>query len=235
MAIDSPSSKRPDRALVLVAHGTDSPSGQATVTSLRDAVAELVPEAQVVDAYVDVQQPRLQQVVDSLVQQRIPTVIVPALLSTGYHVEVDIERAVARSELVTATPPLGPHPILAEILADRLHEAGVPPEQAVVLAAAGSSRATGVAAVRQQAEMLAALRPGTATAAFISAAQPSVEDSLVAVRAEGGKAAVAAYLLGHGVFHDRLRSHDAVVSEPIGADPRLAELVRLRYVGATDG
>lgn len=229
MAIDSPSSTHPDRALVVVAHGTDNPSGQVTVTRLRDRVAELLPDVTVMDAYVDVQQPRLDSVVDSLVRQGIPTVIVPALLSTGYHVEVDIARAIETSELVTATPPLGPHPLLAEILRDRLLAAGVIPEQPVVLAAAGSSRPSGVDAVRRQAELLAQLRPGPVTAAFLSAAEPRVQDALDTLRAGGGHVAVASYLLGHGVFHDRLREHDAVIAEPIGADPRLAELVRERY------
>lgn len=215
-----------------MAHGTDNPSGQTTVTALRDRVAELLPGVQVTDAYVDVQEPRLAEVVESLVGQGIPTVIVPALLSTGYHVEVDIARTVANSELVVATPPLGPDPLLAAILVDRLDEAGVVPEDPVVLAAAGSSRATGVAAVRRQAELLAALRPGTVTAAYISAAQPSVEEALVAGDRGGPQAAIASYLLGHGMFHDRLRRHGAVVSEPIGTHPRLAELVRQRYLDA---
>lgn len=214
---------------MLVAHGTDNRSGQATVTSLRDRVAEALPTIRVLDAYVDVQRPTLDDVVDSLVRQRIPTVIVPALLSTGFHVEVDIARAVARSELVTAAPPLGPHPILAEILATRLDEAGVIPEQPAVLAAAGSSRASGVAAVRQQAELLGALRRGPVTPAFISAAEPSVDEALATA---AGRPAIAAYLLGHGAFHDRLRGHDATVSEPIGTDPRLAALVCERFRGA---
>lgn len=215
-----------------MAHGTDNPEGQATVTWLRDRVAELLPGVRVLDAYVDVQQPRLHDVVEQLVQQRIPTVIVPDLLSTGYHVEVDIARTVARSELVTAAPPLGPDPILTGILLDRLAEAGVAPEEPVLLAAAGSSRETGVTAVRRQTELLDAARPGHVTAAYISAARPSVEEALAAAGTDGRRVAVASYLLGRGFFHDKLRSHDAVVSEPIGRHPQLAELVRARYLAA---
>lgn len=217
---------------MVVAHGTDNPSGRATVTWLRDRVAELLPDVHVVDAYVDVQQPSLDHVVDSLVRQGIPTVIVPALLSTGFHVEVDVARAVATSDLVHAAPPLGPDPILADILADRLAEAGVATDEPVVLGAAGSSRATGAAAVRRQAELLAALRPGPVTVGYLSAAAPSVGEALTAVADNGQRAAVAAYLLGHGFFHDKLRGHDAVVTEPIGEHPRLAELVRQRFLDA---
>lgn len=214
---------------MVVAHGTDNPSGQATVTWLRDSVAALLPDVHVVDAYVDVQRPSLDEIVGSLVRQRFSTVIVPALLSTGYHVEVDIARAVEKSDLVTATPPLGPHPILAAILQDRLLEADVIPGEPVVLAAAGSSRPSGVAAVHRQAALLGELWSGPVTAAFLSAAEPRVQDAL---RVAEGRAAVASYLLGHGAFHDRLRSHDAVIAEPIGSDPRLAGLVRERYLRA---
>lgn len=224
---------RPERALVLVAHGTDNPSGQATVTWLRDRVAERLPDVQVLDAYVDVQRPALDDVVDSLVQQRVPTVIVPALLSTGYHVEVDIARSVRRSALVSATVPLGPHPILAAILQDRLRQAGVIPTEPVVLAAAGSSRPTGVSAVRRQAELLARLRPGPVTPAFISAARPSVDEALEAAGNDDDRVAIAAYLLGHGAFHDRLSRPDTTVTEPIGADRRLADLVCERFRDAT--
>ena len=221
-----------ERALVVVAHGTDNPEGQATVTWLRDRVAALLPDIRVLDAYVDLQQPRLHDVVEPLVRQRIPTVIVPALLSTGYHVEVDIARAVAQSELVTAAPPLGPDPILTAILADRLTQAGIGPDDPVVLAAAGSSRETGVAAVRRQTQLLDASRPGPVTVAYISAARPSVEEAVTAAGADGRRVAVASYLLGRGFFHDRLRRQDAIVSEPIGTHPKLAELVRRRYLDA---
>lgn len=209
---------------MLVAHGTNDPAGQATVIQLRELVAGLLPGVTVYDAYVDVQQPALDEVVDSLVQQRVSTVIVPLLLSTGYHVEVDIERCVASSPLVTAAPALGPHPVLAEILADRLRGAGIAPDLPVVLAAAGSSRPGGVAAVHAQAELLQALRTGPVTAAFLSAAAPSVQE------AASDGAAVATYLLGRGVFDSRLRELAARATEPIGADPRLAEIVRERYL-----
>ena len=65
--------------------------------------------------------------------------MVPLLLSVGYHVKVDIARAVKSRPETRAAAPLGPDPRLAALLDQRLREAGVTDNDAVVLAAAGSS------------------------------------------------------------------------------------------------
>lgn len=221
-------------ALVLVAHGTADPQGQRTVVDLRSQVARLLPGVQVLDAYVDVQSPLLSDVVDSLVREGVPTVVVPVLLSTGYHMEVDVARAAAVSPLVTAAPPLGPHPVLAAILGDRLDAAGAPSDASVVLAAAGSSRPEAADAVRAVAADLRALRGGPVIAGFAAAQTPSVRDAVLEVGREversAGEVWIASYLLGHGFFHTMLGAIGPTVTEPLGADPRIAGLVRDRFL-----
>ncbi len=64
--------------------------------------------------------------------------IVPLLLSTGYHLTTDMAGA-ARAAGARLADPLGPDPLLVTALAGRLAEAGVPDGTPVVLAAAGSS------------------------------------------------------------------------------------------------
>lgn len=215
-------------ALVLVAHGTSDPAGRQAVTDLRSQVERLLPDVRVVGAYVDVQEPRLPDVVKMLARQQVRTVIVPVLLSTGYHMEVDVARAAEVSPLITAAPPLGPHPVLGEILRDRLDEAGAPPDAPVVLAAAGSSRPAAAPAVREVAARLAELRHGSVTTGF-AAATPSVRDALREAGRSGGDVWVASYLLGRGYFHAELRKLDVPVTEPLGADPRIARLVCERF------
>ena len=51
--------------------------------------------------------------------------VVPLLLSVGYHVKVDIARAVKSRPGSAAAAPLGPDPRLAKLLDQRLREAGV--------------------------------------------------------------------------------------------------------------
>lgn len=217
-------------ALVLVAHGTSSPRGRQTVIDLRAQVATLLPGVRVLDAYVDVQEPRLSEVVQTLARKGIRTVLVPVLLSTGYHMEVDVARAAEASPLVTATPALGPHPVLAEILRDRLDEAGAPADAPVVLAAAGSSRPAAADAVREVTAHLRALRRGPVVAGFAAAQRPSVSDAIGRAGGSTGAVWVASYLLGHGFFHDTLAGLGAPLTEPLGADPRIARLVRDRFL-----
>lgn len=223
-----------DRALVLVAHGTSDAQGQQTVRLLRAQVQRRMPGVRVLDAYVDVQHPRLDDVVAQLVGEGVRTVVVPLLLSTGYHMEVDVARAAERSTLVTAAPPLGPHPLLADILHDRLIEAGAGPTDPVVLAAAGSSRPEAAVSVRAVAEQLGARWVGQVIAGFASAATPSVPDAIAEVTGSGEPVHVAAYLIGRGFFHTSLQRQGVPVTEPIGADPRVTDLVCERYAAVAD-
>jgi sirohydrochlorin ferrochelatase len=61
-------------------------------------------------SYVDVQQPRLADVVAGLDR---PAVAVPLLLTSGYHVRVDLPRGL---DGAVAAPPLGPDTRLVELL-----------------------------------------------------------------------------------------------------------------------
>jgi sirohydrochlorin ferrochelatase len=100
------------------------PEGAAEVNALRDGIAALRPELDVREAYVDVQGPELPEVVAGLPAGET-AVVVPLLLSVGYHVRVDIARAIKRRPDTRAAAPLGPDPRLAALLDQRLREAGV--------------------------------------------------------------------------------------------------------------
>ena len=79
-----------DPALVVCAHGTRNRSGAAVVDALVAEVADRRPALTVRAAYLDVQQPDLATVLTGLGDA--PTVVVPLLLSAGFHVHVDIRR-----------------------------------------------------------------------------------------------------------------------------------------------
>jgi sirohydrochlorin ferrochelatase len=156
-------------------------------------------------------------------------VVVPLLLSTGYHDRTDIPAAIrsTRPDAVQAAV-LGPDPLLGRALADRLAEAGRRPGDAVVLAAAGSSDPHAVAAVHAQARLLEAELGAPVTAAFGSAASPDVRGAVAAARPGG--VAIAPYLLASGFFTDRLADAGAdVVAAPLGAHPAVVELALRRY------
>ena len=139
----------PAPVLLACAHGTRSPAGRTAVARLVGAVAAALPGVEVVPTWVDVQTPDL--AARTVEHAGRPVVVVPLLLSAGYHVYVDVARAVAADELHRVGPALGPDRALARLLARRVHEAcersGAPlgERDAVLLAAAGSSDRRAVA------------------------------------------------------------------------------------------
>lgn len=169
--------------------------------------------------------------------------MVPLLLSSGYHDRVDLPAAIAATRPGTAhAAVLGPDPLLAVALADRLAEASYSAGDAVVLAGAGSSDADAVASVRVQADLLAAELtrragvPAMVTVGFGSAASPTVTEAVAAARAGGAaRVAIAPYLLAPGYFADRLGDVGAdLVAAPLGAHPALIDLIMQR-VSSTQG
>lgn len=226
--------------MIACAHGTSSTQGAAEVNALRAAIAGLRPGLEVREAYVDVQQPDLVDVVAGL-PAGAPAVVVPLLLSVGYHVKVDIARAVKSRPGSLAAAPLGPDPRLAALLDQRLREAGVTDRDAVVLAAAGSSNTNAAVSVEELADQLRELRGNRILPAYGASAQPSVPDAVAMLRQElagnavddGGRVVIASYLLAPGFFHDQLAKAGAdLVTEPLLPSPVLAEIALERFDAA---
>jgi sirohydrochlorin ferrochelatase len=214
-------------ALVACAHGTRDAAGRRAVDALREDVAATRSEVGVVEAYVDVQEPALPDVLRGLDS----AVVVPLLLSAGFHVHVDIARAVeAAGPDIRTAGPLGPDPVLVDVLVHRLGDAGLDDDHAVLLAAAGSSDPRAVADVERTAMDLAARLDRPVTAAYASAAQPRVESAVAELRAAGRRVAVASYLLAPGHFQSRLRTTGAdVIAAPLLPHPAITALVLWRY------
>ncbi|MGY1643091.1 sirohydrochlorin chelatase [Geodermatophilus sp. SYSU D00703] len=223
--------------LVACAHGTRNPSGRRLVAELALAARRLRPGLETTAAFVDVQPPTVADVVSDLSGQGRAVVVVPLLLSGGYHVHVDIARAVQAHDAARAARPLGPDPRLVAVLADRLAEAGADPQDprtAVVLAAAGSSDPRSRADVEHTAGLLQERWTGPVTTGYGSAAQPPVPEAVAAARRAGARRVVlAAYLLAPGHFHDELAAAGAdAVTAPLLPDERLAVVLLDRYDAA---
>jgi sirohydrochlorin ferrochelatase len=221
--------------LVGCAHGTRDAAGQQAVQSLLDAVRARRPALTVLPAFVDVQEPAVADVVARVTSSGREAVVVPLLLSTGYHARVDIAGAVAAAGAAAlATPTLGPDARLARLLADRLQQAGADDGDAVVLAAAGSSDPQAAIDVEEVVAALGLLRAGPVTAAYGASAPPSVPEAVRQQRAAGHRrVVVAAYLLAPGFFHDRLREAGAdAVTAPLAPDDVLVDIVLNRYDSA---
>jgi sirohydrochlorin ferrochelatase len=217
--------------LLAVAHGSRDANAQQTVRSIAGRAAGLAPGTEVRTAFVQNARPSLAEALTAAGPRRV--VIVPLLLSAGYHLSQDIGEAAARAGAPVAAP-LGPGPGLVPALAGRLRAAGAPPGTPVVLAAAGSTDPRAAGDARNQAALLASHLQAPVLAAFASAGRPTVGEAVAALAARtGGPVAVASYLLAPGVFAGRLRASGAAwVSDPLGDHPAVAGLVIERFRAA---
>ena len=226
--------------LVACAHGTRNPTGRRLIAELALAARAQRPGLTTTAAFVDVQPPTVANVVAELSAAGRAAVVVPLLLSGGYHVHVDIAGAVAAAPGTVAARPLGPDPRLVEVLRDRLIASGAGPADpgtAVVLAAAGSSDARAVADVEHTAALLQRTWAGRVTTGYGSAATPTVPDAVAAARAAGAeRVVVAAYLLAPGHFPDKLAGAGADgVTAPLLPDDRIATVLLDRFDAAISG
>ena len=242
-------------ALVGISHGTSSPDGRSAVAGLMEAVAAALPEVTTVSGYVDVQQPDVantlavldEAVLDETVRghasrdSQATAIIVPLLLSAGYHVHVDLHEA-ARDWTGSATlaRTLGPDPRLAELQHERLIEVGLTADDVVILAAAGSSDAGAVSECRTAADLVAARVGRAVTIGFLSAASPTLAEAIATARSEhpSARIVVSSYLLAPGYFQSIVENAGAdVATGPLLAAGRptphqLVEIVVHRYRAA---
>jgi sirohydrochlorin ferrochelatase len=206
----------PQPRLVVAAHG----STDARFADVVEAVAGQIRAAR---SELDVAVGYLEHGPPSLADAVTPgCVLVPLLLSSGFHVRTDIP---TQAPDVRVADAVGPDPALSVALAERLREAGWQRQTPLVLAAAGSSDERALDDVRRAATLLGEHLGVDVEVGFVSAGAPRLGDL--------NPAAIASYLVAPGAFHDAVRASGAhVVAEPIGAHPAFAEIVLRRYDAA---
>jgi sirohydrochlorin ferrochelatase len=219
-------------ALLLLAHGTEDPAGQATWDRLAAAVDRALPGVEVRLAYAGVAVPSLP---DVLVELPGPVVVVPAFLASGFHVRVDVPEQLAatlRDDVVVAEP-FGPDPALVGVLLDRLAEAGAEPGDTVVLAAAGSTDPVAQDDLRIAAALLTARVGHEVPVGYIAGGEPRVASVVESTAARGPRTVIATWLLAPGAFHRWLSSAGAaLVAEPLGDHPDVVGVAVARYRAA---
>jgi sirohydrochlorin ferrochelatase len=226
--------------LVAVAHGSRDPEALRTVRALLASVRASRPGLRVELGHIELNEPALPATLAAL-PAGSRAVLVPLLFGRGHHVKHDIPRALAGAAQLRAAvaEPLGPHPLLAAALRDRLLEAGWAGSEhpghasAVVLATAGSRDAESAEGAGRTAAQLRELLGGGVPVmpAYASAARPTVAEAVRALRTAGhGRIALASCFTAPGHFAARCAAEAPwIASAPIGAHPALAQLVLHRF------
>ena len=196
-------------SLGLISHGTSSALGQSLIEALAEAVTDDLRARGLVDevmlGHVDVQDPGVDEVIDRLPADR-PAVLVPLLLSPGYHVHVDLAEALegAGDRDIRLAPTLGPDPRLARILAERLPRLRDGDE--VVLAAAGSSDGRANASCEEMGRLLADELGRAVSVGFLAGGGAPLKAIVEQNRQSGCRLVIANYLLAPGFFDDLART-----------------------------
>ncbi|MFF3497962.1 sirohydrochlorin chelatase [Streptomyces sp. NPDC003247] len=228
-------------ALVVVAHGSRDPRALSTVRTLLDRVRALRPGLPVHLGHIELNEPLLADTLAGLeADGTASAVLVPLLLSRGYHVGRDIPEAAAAVSVDTrVAAPLGPHPLLVDTLHARLVEAGWSTRMtdaerrgsAVVLAAAGSRDPDSAVDTRRTAQLLAARLGVPVVPAYATTTTPTVPTAVRALTARGRhRIAVASYFTAPGRFAtESAEAAPWIASAPLGTHEAMARLVLHRY------
>lgn len=225
----SPSTQHP--TLLAVSHGTADTAGAAAIAALVARVREALPDVDVVEAFVDVQQPDAAELAPTMVG---PLVIVPLLLSSGFHVHHDLHGIAKTRPHTQIADPMGPDPRLAEVLATRLAETDEGAES-VILTVAGSRDPRSLTDAEGMADLLRTRLDRPIELAYLAARQPDLPTAL----AQHPDAAVSTYLLAQGYFFDLAvrQAEGRAITPPLldgGPVPQpLVDLVVDRYTQAT--
>jgi len=247
----------PQPALLLAAHGTTDQAGVDAFAALAERVGQLAAAdgTRVAGGFIELSAPALREAVADLAAASPgPMVAVPLMLSAAGHAKGDIPAALARERTRhsglswTYARPLGPHPALLELLADRIAAVSGPDAPAVLLVGRGSTDPDANADVVKTARLLWEGRDyPLAETAFVSLARPDVAQGLERCRLLGARRIVVArYFLFPGVLPDRVAEQAAAYAaahpeldirytDVLGDCDEIAALVCERYHEALAG
>ena len=230
--------------LVAVTHGAPSSANREAVIRLVDGVASARPDLDVSISFVDASRSDVAAALGP--DDDTGAVIVPLVLSAGFHVRTGLSLGLDRRGsgsgvgAVTGTrlaAELGPDDRIVEVLAERLGRLRLADTDAVVLAAAGSNDPRAVRECFETARRLGHRLGRSVTVGFIAAAIPRLHDAIEMIREvhPGVRVIIGSYLLAPGTFYDTAASAgaDAIAAPLLLPDevaPRqLVELVLDRY------
>ncbi len=252
-----PSPAKP--ALLLAAHGTRDQAGVAAFCALAERVGGLARAdgTRVAGGFIELSAPPLRDAVVALVNgtERVPAqlVAVPMMLSAAGHAKGDVPAALDRERARhpglrwAYARPLGPHPLLIDLLAQRVDAEGAD-TPAVLVVGRGSTDPDANADVVKTTRLLWEGRDyPLAETAFVSLARPGVAEGLERCRLLGARRIVVArYFLFPGVLPDRVAEQaagyaaahpelDIACAGVLGDCDEIAALVYERYHEALSG
>ena len=250
-------------ALLIVGHGTRDESGAQEFRRFTRRVERRAAQRAdlgvdgVAGGFIELSPPPLKDAVGQLAAAGLRDVVaVPLILLAAGHAKGDIPAALARERQrhpglrTRYARPLGVHPVILDLLRERLAASAGADADAVLLVGRGTTDPDANADLYRAARLLweTTRQSGVEQVepAFVSLARPSVDEGLERLRRLGARrVAVLPFFLFPGVLPDRITAQaraaaaehgmDVSVAGVIGDCDGLADLVLERYAEATGG
>ncbi|MBO0855859.1 MAG: sirohydrochlorin chelatase [Nocardia sp.] len=244
--MNSAAAASPAPAMIAVAHGSRDPRSAATISAVVADIARGRPDLDVRLAFLDLNTPSVDQVIDAVAAQGYTrAVVVPLLLGSAFHARVDLPGILAAARTrhpllrLTQADVLGTDDRLVAALRERVLDSGADPGDnrvGIAVAAVGSSSSP---ANRVTARVASALVRGTAWQSEICYATtaPTLAAATAELRRRGAhRVLVAPWFLAPGRLTDRLIADapDLPQAPTIGPHPLLSEVILDRYDTAGD-
>ena len=207
-------------------------------------IARRRPDLDVRLAFLDLNTPSVDQVIDAVAAQgHTEAIVVPLLLGSAFHARVDLPGILAAAGTrhpllrITQADVLGIDDRLVTALRDRVSNAGADPADTglgVAVAAVGSSSAAANRITERVAVQLAADTSWQTTICFATT-EPSLPQAVSDLRRRGAQQVVVApWFLAPGLLTDRLAAADHGLrhAPTIGSHPALSNVALDRYHAA---
>ena len=238
-------------ALVLAVPGTATPEAARMAAEIASSASSACPGAEVRIGYLEGAEDSLAPMLDELPHDGdLPGgVVVPLLVGPHPEAAAMLQDAVAATSTpLIVTDPLGPHPLLAEVMHHRLAEAGLAragragrisvgndADGVIVLAAGGQVAVQSVGVVAVLLASRLAVPVDAASGGDVASVQAAA-GRLLAARVS--KLALAPCLIGPEAGPGQLAAITAetgiACAPPLGAHSALGHLVAIRYGAALD-
>lgn len=247
--------------LVLAVPATECAATEQIASGVAAVAGALCPAATIRVGYAGDGEASLSALLSSIVSERsaapaepdvcpYAAVVVPLSIAPDPGPDARIADAAGQAgPAVTVTAPLGPHPLLAGALHDRLAEAGlvqarrlsglslVSTAVGLLIGAAGGEPALRAA---ETVAVLLAGRLGVPVAAVSLGSRDSLDGGVARLRQAGvSQLALAPYVLGPEIDPQELAAAAAAAgaecAPPLGAHPALGQLATMRYGAALLG
>lgn len=213
--------------LMAVAHGSRDPLASASISLLMDMVRNKKPGLRVMATYLALCGPSF---VESAGRISPDSVVVPLLMSRGYHLYHDIED-VCKSWSCKVTGVLGPDEMLTDVIVNRLEQGGIPHDTPIILAAAGSLDKDGRSGIESAATSLERKLNVMVVPALVCETSPSLAHVVANLTKKSNRRiAIASYLLSPGRCYAKIKEVNADwITAPVGPDGLVADLILKRY------